>query len=1136
MAQKITYSQTVQKVYIAYYGRPADTVGLSYWSGQLASNNGDLSSIMNAFGSSAEATTLYGSLTNTAKVNALYQQSFGRDADFSGLMYYSGQLTAGTMTAVSIAQNIFDGASGTDAVILLNKLAVATRFTSAINTADGVVAYAGETAAIAARALISSINAATNTATFDVNTTIANLISASVTPVVNVDPTYALTSDASSVNEGSSVVFTLATTNVASGSSVSYTISGVSVSDISAAALTGTATIDGDGKAHISLTMNEDALTEGAETMVLTVAGESVSVSVEDTSLTVASSANATIWGTGGNDFLRGGAGDDRINTLDGIDIVYGGAGNDTLSGYQKEGAKTFYGEAGDDTIWGGIDDDLINGGNGNDPWLFGYAGNDTLDGGAGNDELFGGDGNDTLDGGAGNDELFGGDGNDILNGGVGVDFMYGGEGDDTYYVYNIWDDIWDSSGNDTVHVSTNFYNVDSTIENIQYSDGIKELPYWIDTLLDNDASTFHHHYVENDKTFKYLFPQQVLSYFDAEDLNGWSPAGSSLETAFEHIISLLGRLIDVNFVQTADAYQANTIAVSVNSQISTSGYGFYPDNSIIYDDFVSSDLFLDDFSANPSIVSPNYDLEVLVHELGHALGLKHPFSHESANGIAGQGPYLTSSLEENNQWTAMSYEDSSSYYSASFRPIDLAALQYMYGVSLSANAGNTTFTFNHYQGTFVYDGQGIDEIDATSATAAATIYLTQGDWSYMGVKFDLITARNQMTINFNTVIENVKGGGFGDYLYGNDVDNTMEGNGGSDRIYGYLGNDTISGGQGNDRLYGGEGVDEIYSGSGDDLVYGGTGNDNINGYLTPEGEYSYEFTSSSGLQWLHGGDGDDTVIGGSNIDNITGGTGNDSLWGRQGNDVISGDAGEDDINGWVGNDVLSGGVGNDELSGGDGDDHLYGGDGDDYLWPGNGIDYLEGGLGEDVLNGTVYTGSKTLKGGAGDDYIFGGVDDDILYGGDGDDWIDGGTGIDTIIAGAGIDTIIMDQALAINANNVSDFTAGVGGDALWFSIDGIGLDTEDFTKYVTVTVIDAAAASALAVSQAANHIIVDTAESIAGMVDAYNAWSGGAIAVANDTGAVMWDIDADFSAGSIIIGKLTLTGTLDFNNLDIYT
>ena len=82
------YTDQVQKVYIAYYGRAADPVGLAYWAAKVETDG--LDGIMASFGASAEATTLYGSLTNTAKVNALYQQSFGRDADFAGLMYYAG--------------------------------------------------------------------------------------------------------------------------------------------------------------------------------------------------------------------------------------------------------------------------------------------------------------------------------------------------------------------------------------------------------------------------------------------------------------------------------------------------------------------------------------------------------------------------------------------------------------------------------------------------------------------------------------------------------------------------------------------------------------------------------------------------------------------------------------------------------------------------------------------------------------------------------------------------------------------------------------------------------------------------------------------------------------------------------------
>ena len=171
------HTDTVQKVFIAYYGRAADPVGLRYWEAQLESSGGNLASIMNSFGNSLEATTLFGSLNSTAKINMLYQQMFGRDADFAGLMYYSQQLTAGTMTAASIAQNVLDGASGTDSTIITNKLAVAKAFTTAIDTATEIASYAGDVAAAAVRTMLSTVNETTLSAYFDVATTINGLVS-----------------------------------------------------------------------------------------------------------------------------------------------------------------------------------------------------------------------------------------------------------------------------------------------------------------------------------------------------------------------------------------------------------------------------------------------------------------------------------------------------------------------------------------------------------------------------------------------------------------------------------------------------------------------------------------------------------------------------------------------------------------------------------------------------------------------------------------------------------------------------------------------------------------------------------------------------------------------------------------------
>ena len=283
------YTDTVQKVYIAYYGRAADPVGLGYWEDQLAANNGDLASIMSSFGTSAEATTLFGNLTNTTKVNTLYNQMFGRDADFDGLMYYAGQLTAGTMTAASIAQNILDGASGTDATIITNKLAVAKSFTAAIDTASEVVAYAGDTAATSARTLLATVTDTTVTASFDVATSVASIVStANATPAAE-GATYALTTavDDFTGNSGNDTFSAYATTytgldsidggdgtdtlNLASTTAIAD-VSGVTVANIETINLRSVTTTDFDtstgftGLTTLNSTLGTTVLLEAAAT------------------------------------------------------------------------------------------------------------------------------------------------------------------------------------------------------------------------------------------------------------------------------------------------------------------------------------------------------------------------------------------------------------------------------------------------------------------------------------------------------------------------------------------------------------------------------------------------------------------------------------------------------------------------------------------------------------------------------------------------------------------------------------------------------------------------------------------------------------------------------------------------------
>ena len=174
-----TYYDQVEKIYIAYYGRPADVTGRNYWAAQLDAAKGDLAAIINAFGNSAESTALYTG-SNIDKVSAIYQQLLGRAPDLAGLNWYVGELDAGRITAAQIAMRVLDGATtGADAATVANKLIEATAFTAAINTVPGEQGYQGATAASLARTWLSTVgstSASVTAAQAALDATVANVI------------------------------------------------------------------------------------------------------------------------------------------------------------------------------------------------------------------------------------------------------------------------------------------------------------------------------------------------------------------------------------------------------------------------------------------------------------------------------------------------------------------------------------------------------------------------------------------------------------------------------------------------------------------------------------------------------------------------------------------------------------------------------------------------------------------------------------------------------------------------------------------------------------------------------------------------------------------------------------------------
>ena len=453
-----------------------------------------------------------------------------------------------------------------------------------------------------------------------------------------------------------------------------------------------------------------------------------------------------------------------------------------TISG--TEVSESLNGTSGDDVIYGYGGDDAIRG----------YGGSDLLYGGEGNDIIYGGNRNDLLKGGEGDDRLYGNDGNDTLDGGTGFDYLWGGDGDDTYIINSKTFYLWDSDGNDTAIVNADFVKIPSFIENVTYTAGVQALPYWVSALLAEYAARYSS-LLGVAKTFNFGFPDTIPDYAsdDPEDSNNWESFNAAQRIFTRSVFEYIASIVDITFTEVTTIDAVNTFSFANNSQDNSGAYGKYPSSSSSGSD-VYVDKEWDDGSAKTGSLQPRqseYAAYLWMHEIGHSLGLKHPFDEANVSGDVGPPPYLQEN-EDRADWTVMSYNYSPNDYYIRYSPLDIAALQYLYGPNPASRAGDDTYTFDPANANFIWDGAGTDTIDASGAEEKVTVYLEPGYWGFKGdAKADTITSNGQITVNFGTKIENLIGSNFGDHLVGNELNNQLTGNAGNDSIDGSTGIDT---------------------------------------------------------------------------------------------------------------------------------------------------------------------------------------------------------------------------------------------------------------------------------------------------------------------------------------------------------
>src|SRR5450830_1134977 len=264
-----------------------------------------------------------------------------------------------------------------------------------------------------------------------------------------------------------------------------------------------------------------------------------------------------------------------------------------------------------------------------------------------------------------------------------------------------------------------------------------------------------------------YSFLTSVPSDATADDASGFAAMTAVQQQGVRTALAAWAAVANISFTEVGGN---GNIQIGTNNQgQQSSGYAYLPDGSS------STALYTNNQdSYNFSFANGGFGLSVLIHELGHTLGLKHPGNYNSTGGDI-DGPFLPAATD-NIDYSQMSYNVGAGFklngnYGITPMLYDIQAMQYLYGANMNYHTGADTYSFSKNAALqCIWDAGGTDTFDFSACSGATVINLNAGTFSSTAPGY------HNISIAYNVTIERAIAGSGGSTIYANAAGNVITG------------------------------------------------------------------------------------------------------------------------------------------------------------------------------------------------------------------------------------------------------------------------------------------------------------------------------------------------------------------------